>query len=120
MTARQREAVNLTTLNNVELVKQAWPQTGFRATLADAFRPVKPRVRQTKLLRDFAMKLKAEFGLVAFVQQARIRITRVAKVRVGIVKLGDPIGKRQTVQRSILRRALCANRERLDAVCRQR
>src|SRR5439155_22199742 len=85
--ARKRKAVNLPTLNNVEFVEQTWPQAGFRAALADALDPVQTRVRQVELLRYFAMELRAEFELVAFVQQASVRITGVAKVRIGIVKL---------------------------------
>src|SRR5712692_10765408 len=110
MSARKRESVNLATLNDVELVKQAWPQTGLRAALADAFDAVEARVRQTKLLRDFAVKLHAEFDLVALVQQARVRITRVAKVRVGIVKLCNSRSRRLTTQRSIPPRVVRSGR----------
>ena len=105
--AGKRKGVNLLALNDVKLVEQAWPQAGFRAALADALRPIKARVREIELLRYFAMELRAEFDLVAFVQQARVRITRIAKVRVGIVKLD---GERLPAQRIVSRCAVHGER----------
>src|SRR5215510_14590737 len=72
VTTRQREAVDLAALYDMKLVEKIWPQAGLRASLADALRPIESGVGQTKLLRDFTMKLHPQLDFVALVQQTGV------------------------------------------------
>ena len=68
MSARQREAVNLSALNHMKFIDQVRAQAGVRAALSDPFGSIQPNIRQVKFLRHFTMKLHPEFDFIVLVQ----------------------------------------------------